>query len=93
MKLKTTLLTFTAALSLAGIAVADHVPGHVKTLVLKNKEGAAILGYDPVAYFTDGKAAKGNPKLKSNYDGANYYFASGEHQAILDANPAKYSPA
>lgn len=93
MKLKQTLLTLAAALSLAGVALADHAPGHMKTLVLKNKEGSAILGYDPVAYFTDNKPAKGSPKFKSNFEGANYYFASAEHKALFDANPAKYAPA
>src|SRR5262245_39441287 len=93
MKSKQILLTLTAALSLAGSILADHAPDHTKTLVLKNKEGAAILGYDPVAYFTDGKPAKGNPKFKSNYEGANYYFASAEHKALFDASPAKYAPA
>jgi YHS domain-containing protein len=92
-KLKQTLLTLAAAFSLAGTVLADHSPSHTKTLVLKNKDGAAILGYDPVAYFTDGKPVKGNPKFKSNYEGANYYFASAEHKALFDANPAKYAPA
>lgn len=91
--MKKSLLTLVAALSLAGATLADHTPDHAKTLVLKNKEGAAILGYDPVAYFTLGKPAKGDPKFKSNYDGANYHFASAEHKALFDANPAKYAPA
>src|SRR5262245_34453285 len=93
MKSKQTLLTLTTTLSLAGSLLADHAPSHAKTLVLKNKEGAAILGYDAVAYFTDGKPAKGNPKFKSTYEGANYYFASAEHKAMFDVNPAKYAPA
>jgi YHS domain-containing protein len=91
--MKHTLLILTTTLALAGVALADHAPGHAKSLVLKDKEGAAILGYDPVAYFTLGKAAKGSPKFKSNYDGANYLFASAEHKALFDANPAKYAPA
>src|SRR5262245_36141342 len=91
--MKQTLLALTTALALAGTALADHAPGHTKSLVLKDKDGAAILGYDPVAYFTDGKAAKGSLKFKSNYDGANYYFASAEHKQLFDANPAKYAPA
>lgn len=92
MNMKYTFLTLAAAVSLAGAAVADHESGH-KALVLKNKDGTAILGYDAVAYFTDSKAVKGNPKFKSNYDGANYYFASAEHKGLFDANPAKYAPA
>src|SRR5258707_3544945 len=90
--MKKPLLSLVAVLSLARAGLADQPPDH-KSLVLKNKEGTAILGYDPVAYFTEGKPAKGNPKFKSNYDGANYSFVSAEHKALFDANPAKYAPA
>jgi len=61
--LKELLLTLAAAFTLAGAAFADHEPGH-KVLVMKNKEGATIPGYDAVAYFTDNKAVKGNPKIQ-----------------------------
>lgn len=90
--MKHTLLTLIAALAFAGAASADHGPGG-KTLTLKNKDGAAILGYDAVAYFTDHKPVKGDPKIKSNYEGADYYFASADHKKLFDANPAKYAPA
>jgi len=90
--MKINLLNLVAVLSLAGAAFADHAPGH-KVLVLKNKDGAAILGYDAVAYFTDNKPTKGNPKFQSEYAGAKYYFASAEHKASFDANPVKYAPA
>jgi YHS domain-containing protein len=90
--MKTKLLTLVTAFSLAGAAIADHAPGH-KILVLKNKDGAAILGYDAVAYFTDNKPVKGSPKFQSEYEGAKYYFASAEHKALFDATPAKYAPA
>lgn len=90
--MKQLLLTLATALTLAGAAFADHEPGH-KVLVLKNKDGAAILGYDAVAYFADNKAMKGNPKIQSEYEGAKYYFASAEHKTLFDANPAKYAPA
>jgi len=90
--MKKTLFSLVAVLSLAGAALADQTPDH-KVLVLKNKDGAAILGYDAVAYFTDDKPAKGNPKFQSEYEGAKYYFASAEHKALFDANPAKYAPA
>jgi YHS domain-containing protein len=90
--MKLNLLTLFTALSLAGSACAGPSPDH-KVLVLKNKDGAAILGYDAVAYFTDNKAVKGSPKFKSNYEGAEYYFASAEHKGLFDANPTKYAPA
>ena len=59
--MKRTLLTLLTSLALAGAVFADHAAGHTKSLVLKDKDGAAIIGYDAVAYFTDGKPAKGNP--------------------------------
>jgi len=92
MKLKQALLTAVAALAFGSAVFADHAAGH-KVLVLKNKEGAAILGYDAVAYFTDNKPVKGSPKIRSSYEGADYYFASAEHKALFDANPSKYAPA
>jgi len=90
--MKHTLLHLVTVLTLAGAALADQMPDH-KVLVLKNKDGAAILGYDAVAYFTDNKAVKGNPKFQSEYEGAKYSFGSAEHKALFDANPAKYAPA
>src|SRR5688572_5163920 len=86
---KSTILSLALSLTVISFASADHT----KTLVLKNKEGAAILGYDPVAYFTDGKPARGNVRFKSVHEGATYHFASAEHKAMFDANPAKYAPA
>src|SRR6266446_1242222 len=90
--MKNNLFSLIAVLSLAGAAFADQTPDH-KVLVLKNKDDAAILGYDAVAYFTDNKPAKGSPKFQSDYEGAKYYFTSAEHKALFDANPAKYAPA
>lgn len=87
------LLTSAATmLWLASAAFADQMPDH-KVLVLKNRDGAAILGYDAVAYFTDNKPVKGNPRFQSEYEGAKYYFASAEHKAMFDSNPAKFAPA
>ena len=90
--MKKSLFNLVAALTLTSAAFADQSSGN-KVLVLKNKAGAAIEGYDPVAYFTDNKAAKGNPKFRSNFDGVDYFFASAGHKALFDANPAKYAPA
>ena len=91
MNMKQTFLTLVAAFSMAGAAFSDEMPDH-KVLVLKNKDGAAVLGYDAVAYFTDNKAVKGNPKFQSEFEGAKYYFASSEHKATFDKEPAKYEP-
>ncbi len=63
-----------------------------KLLVLRDKDGVAIQGHDPVAYFTDSKPVMGRESIQSLYDGAIYWFASAEHKALFDANPEKYAP-
>ena len=52
----------------------------------------AVSGYDTVAYFTKGKAVKGNVKFKYKYKDAEWYFESAEHLDLFKENPGKYSP-
>jgi YHS domain-containing protein len=63
------------------------------TLLNLDKSGLAIQGYDPVAFFTDGKPVKGKPEFPTRHNGALYYFASKEHRDLFKADPAKYEPA
>jgi len=57
-----------------------------------DKNGLALQGYDPVAYFTDGKPVKGSPEFTASYKGATYQFASAEHREMFSQSPAKYEP-
>jgi YHS domain-containing protein len=63
-----------------------------KTLLNVDKSGVGIKGYDPVAYFTDHKAVKGDARFQSTSNGVTYYFASAQNKAAFDVNPAKYEP-
>lgn len=63
-----------------------------KTLLNLDSEGVAIQGYDPVAFFTENRPVKGNTQFQSEYHGAKYYFASTDHKAAFDQEPAKYEP-
>jgi YHS domain-containing protein len=63
---------------------------HKKHFNLDN--GIAIKGYDPVAYFTIGKAIKGNKDMAVYATGATYYFSSAANKELFKANPAKYQP-
>jgi len=56
------------------------------------KSGKAIRGYDPVAYFTDGKPVEGKEELVYNWSNANWYFSSRQHLDLFKANPVKYAP-
>ena len=55
-------------------------------------KGTANKGYEPVAFFTEHKPVKGDPKFFSFYSGARYYFASAENKKAFDTDPAKYEP-
>lgn len=56
------------------------------------KNGVAINGYDPVAYFTDKKPVKGSEKYTAKYEGVTFRFASAGHKKTFEANPAHYVP-
>lgn len=54
--------------------------------------GVAIKGYDPVAYFRENKAVRGNSDLKFDYKGSTFLFANAENRAAFAANPEKFQP-
>ncbi len=64
-----------------------------KSLLNLDKNGVAIQGYDPVAFFTDGKPVKGKEEFPARSKGATYYLASKEHRDAFKHDPAKYEPS
>jgi len=52
----------------------------------------AISGYDPVAYFTQGKALKGRKEISASHRGVTYHFASEEDRNLFAGAPEKYVP-
>ena len=52
-----------------------------------------IGGYDPVAYFTDGKPMRGSGYHVTEHDGVTYAFTSERHQKMFAERPGKYLPA
>lgn len=54
--------------------------------------GVAIKGYDPVAYFEDGKPLKGSDEFVFDWNGAQWRFASAAHRDAFKAEPAKFAP-
>lgn len=58
----------------------------------KTSYGAAIKGYDPVAYFINGKPIRGSRRFEYGWMGAKWYFESAEHKALFINNPEKYAP-
>ena len=56
-------------------------------------DGAAIAGYDAVAYHTAGKPTKGDAMFTATYQGVTWKFASAENRDLFAAEPAKFAPA
>ena len=52
----------------------------------------ALSGYDPVAYFTEGKPAKGTREHWHAFDDAVYLFKSAAHRDRFAAQPERYAP-
>jgi hypothetical protein len=54
--------------------------------------GIAIMGYDAVAYFTEGRAVKGLPDHAFVWLGATWNFANSEHERLFAGDPVRYAP-
>jgi hypothetical protein len=52
----------------------------------------AIKGYDPVAYFTDGKPTPGVAAFEYEWDEHVWRFSSAKHRELFKADPARYAP-
>ena len=75
-----------AALVLAGCGTTHA------TVETDRGEQLMLLGYDPVAYFTAGKAVRGTQAIAAVHEGRTYYFSKPEHRAAFVAAPARYEP-
>ena len=60
--------------------------------IAAEKVPLAIQGYDPVAYFTGGKPARGLPEIEYEWDEYRYRFSSTEHRELFKADPVRYAP-
>jgi YHS domain-containing protein len=52
----------------------------------------AIKGYDPVAYFTMGRAVQGKPEFALVVDDVRYQFATAKHLEMFRKDPDHYAP-
>jgi YHS domain-containing protein len=58
-----------------------------------NLDGKVVIqGYDPVAYFSAGKAVKGSKDLSVLHQGVIYYFSSEANKEEFKKNPSRYEP-
>lgn len=81
---------FVAAALLLSVTAFSQQAKRLAHFNVENKVG--IQGYDPVAYFKQGKAVKGKKELAASYQGIVYYFANETDKAAFLKNPTAYEP-
>ena len=52
----------------------------------------SISGYDPVAYFTDGRPVQGKPDFEYFWHKLRWRFASSEHRDLFTKDPEHFAP-
>ena len=62
------------------------------TSVRGDEPRLSISGYDPVAYFTDGKPIQGRVDLEYLWHKSLWRFASSEHRDLFSKDPVHYAP-
>ena len=57
------------------------------------RDGLAIGGTDPVAYFTEGGPVQGDAAYATDWMGARWTFSSADNRDAFAADPDRYAPA
>lgn len=94
MALLTRRALFGALMIAASVAAAAPVLAQSRTGGAPNSmyAGIGLKGYDPVAYFTDGKAVQGSSDITASANTLTWHFASEEHRAAFEADPEHFMP-
>lgn len=93
MKFRTTLWALALGLAVVLLpALAGATPGLNERVVADPASGIALYGYDPVAYFTDGKAVLGRRDVEAEWGGAAWRFVSQANRAAFLSRPDVYAP-
>lgn len=63
-----------------------------KTHITPEKGNVAIFGYDPVAYFIEGRAVKGKDEFEHEFGDVRWRFSSADNRDAFIDNPDGYLP-
>ena len=82
------------ALFAAALVLAAPLAAHAKSPPIYTGflSSTAAGGYDPVAYFTEGKPVAGSSGITHQWNGATWRFASAKNRDLFKASPEKYAP-
>ena len=77
------------AAAFAAVPAAAATPAPA---ISADSSGLGAKGYDPVAYFTQGRPVKGSATHQVEWSGATWRFSSAASLEAFRANPARYAP-
>lgn len=81
-----------AVLMLPLLALAPWPAPSQAGLTVFAERGLAIRGYDPVAYFVEGRPVRGQAAFTHGWNGATWRFASAANRDRFAADPAAFAP-
>lgn len=84
-------ILFSIAVVLLQISAFAQSPGQ-RSAHYNLESKVAIQGYDPVAYFKQGKAVKGKKEFYGVHEGVIYHFANAASRQAFLKNPSAYEP-
>ena len=79
-------------LFLISVFIVNLLSVHAQSSEVYKTDDGAIQGYDPVAYFKSGMAAKGDKQFSYVWSDAEWHFTNKENFDEFKANPLKYAP-
>jgi YHS domain-containing protein len=81
-----------AVLFILFVSISSNAQPVLRTKHFNVEKGLAIQGYDPVAYFVQNKAIKGNKQFAAFAEGVTYYFSSAANKDLFIKDYKKYEP-
>jgi YHS domain-containing protein len=89
-------LAASVVLLASGMSTSAHAYSSLtpynENIVTDRISGIAIMGYDPVAYFTDNAAIQGSPRYEAVWKGVVWRFANAANKAVFERDPDVYAP-
>jgi YHS domain-containing protein len=77
--------------ALLGTAAASMTAGSPQA-INRDRSGLAIDGYDPVAYFVDGRPLRGRAEIEHVWNGTRYRFATEANRERFVKSPEAFVP-
>jgi hypothetical protein len=88
----TGMLKLIAAVALLTVAAPLFAADDPVKMVNTDTAGLALKGYDPVAYFVEGRAVQGIAMLQHGWNGAIWRFATEANRDRFVKDPQAYAP-